>query len=260
MPVDLTRVARRVFVCCLLIEVGFVLLDYHVNYGRLTEVGAMRRLTNIAREDSLASWFGTTQTLLVALTAWVVLWLVAAAGAPRWRRAGWLMAAAMFTYMAVDDGAHLHERFGTLSEALREDRGPSVLNLFPSYAWQILFVPLFGLFGLLLLVFVWYELRDRTGLLLVVAAIACLVVAVGLDFLEGLDADHPWNVYSWITSRVDLADFTAARFRHSPYSTLKHFSRSLEESLEMLAMTFLWVAFLRHIPSVARTVHVHLGV
>ena len=82
-PVDLTRVARRVFVCCLLIEVGFVLLDYHVNYGRLTEVGAMRRLTNIAREDSLASWFGTTQTLLVALTAWVVLWLVAAAGAPR---------------------------------------------------------------------------------------------------------------------------------------------------------------------------------
>ena len=94
---------------------------------------------------------------------------------------------------------------------LREDRGPSVLNLFPSYAWQILFVPLFGLFGLLLLVFVWYELRDRTGLLLMVAAIACLVVAVGLDFVEGLDADHPWNVYSWITSRVDLADFTAAR-------------------------------------------------
>ena len=127
-----------------------------------------------------------------------------------------------------------------------------MLNLFPSYAWQILFVPLFGLFGLLLLVFVWYELRDRTGLL--------LVVAVGLDFLEGLDADHPWNVYSWITSRVDLADFTAARFRHSPYSTLKHFSRALKESLEMLAMTFLWVAFLRHIPSFARTVHVHLGV
>ena len=59
LSVDPTQVARRVFICCLLIEVGFVLLDYHVNYGRLTEVGAMRRLTNIAREDSLASWFGT---------------------------------------------------------------------------------------------------------------------------------------------------------------------------------------------------------
>ena len=83
LSVDPTQVARRVFICCLLIEVGFVLLDYHVNYGRLTEVGAMRRLTNIAREDSLASWFGTTgttQTLLVALTAWVVLWLSCALG------------------------------------------------------------------------------------------------------------------------------------------------------------------------------------
>ena len=124
----------------------------------------MRRLTNIAREDSLASWFGTTQTLLVALTAWVVLWLVAAAGAPRWRRAGWLMAAAMFT---LHGGRRRRAPPRAVWDTLggREDSGPSVLNLFPSYAWQILFVPLFGLFGLLLLVFVWYELRDRTGLL-----------------------------------------------------------------------------------------------
>ncbi len=65
-----TRLALRVFACILLLEIAFVLLDYHVNYGRLTEIGAIRRLTNIAREDGLASWFGTTQTLLVALTAW----------------------------------------------------------------------------------------------------------------------------------------------------------------------------------------------
>ena len=172
--------------------------------------------------------------------------------------AGWLMAAAMFTYMAVDDGHTSTSGLGHSRRSSAKTAGRPCLICFRAMRGRFLFVPLFGLFGLLLLVFVWYELRDRTGLLLVVAAIACLVVAVGLDFIEGLDADHPWNVYSWITSRVDLADFTAARFRHSPYSTLKHFSRSLEESLEMLAMTFLWVAFLRHIPSVARTVHVRL--
>ena len=258
-PVDPALVARRVFFCCLAIEVGLVLLDYHVNYGRLTEVGAMRRLTNIAREDSLASWVGTTQTLLVALTAWVVLLLASAGEAPRWRRTGWLIAAVTFTYMAVDDGAHLHERFGTLSEVLQQDSGPSILDSFPSYAWQVLFVPAFGLLGLLFLVFVWYELRDRTGLLLVVLAIVCLVIAVALDFVEGLESSHPWNPYTWITSRTDLADFTEARFRHSPYSTLRHFSRSLAESLEMLAMTLLWVTFLRHLPAVARHVHVRVA-
>ena len=255
-PVDPRRLARRVLVCCVALEISFVLLDYHINYGRLTEVGAIRRLTNIAREDGLASWFGTTQTLLAALTAWGLLLLARAGKAAAWRRAGWLVIAVMFTYMAVDDGAQLHERLGTLSSVLRERGGPSPLDIFPSYSWQILFVPLFGLFGLGLAVFLWYELNERTGLVLVFAALACLVAAVGLDFIEGLDEDHPWNVYSWITARTDLGEFTRARFRHTPYDTLEHFSRSLEEFLEMLANTFLWVTFLRHVPQVASDVRV----
>ena len=253
------RIARWVFACCLVVEIAFVLLDYHVNYGRLTEVGAIRRLTNIAREDGLASWFGTTQTLLVALTAWGVLLLTRAAQAPRWRQAGWLIVAITFTYMAVDDGAQLHERLGTLSSEVQTGSGPSVIDLFPSYAWQVLFVPLFGLFGLLLALFLWYELKDRAALWLVLSALTCFAVAVGLDFIEGLDQDHQWNVYSWIVGRVDLTDFTTARFRQTPYNTVEHFSRSLEEFLEMLANTLLWVTFLRHVPSVARNIHVQVA-
>ena len=170
LSLDFTRIGRWVLGCCVLLEVAFVLLDYHVNYGRLTEVGAMRRLTNIAREDGLASWFGTTQTLLVGLTAWSILLLVRASHAPRWRRAGWVVVAAMFTYMAVDDGAQLHERLGTLSSALSERAGSSPLDLFPSYAWQILFVPLFGMFGIALAGFLWHELHDRIALILVGSA------------------------------------------------------------------------------------------
>ena len=258
LPLDFARIARWVLVGGLLWEIAFVLLDYHVNYGRLVTVGAIRRLTNIAREDGLASWFGTTQTLLVALTAWGLLLLVRASHAPRWRQAGWLVVAGTFTYMAVDDGAQLHERLGSLSSVLLEGSESSVLTVFPSYAWQVLFVPLFGLVGLILAVFFWYELRDRAALRLVLAALVCFVVAVGLDFIEGLDADHPWNLYTWITTRTDLSAFTTARFRHTPYDTLEHFSRSLEESLEMLANTLLWVTFLRHVPSVASDVHVRL--
>ena len=250
--------ARRVLLVCLTLEVAFVLLDYHVNYGRLVDVGAIRRMTNIAREDGLASWFGTTQTLLVALTAWSLFLLVRARQDPRWRRAGWLLVASMFTYMAVDDGAQLHERFGTLSAVWDEQAGFSALTAFPSFAWQALFVPVFGLFGLLLALFLWKELRSRAAFVLVLSALTCLGLAVGLDFVEGLDEDHPWNLYTWIVGQVDLADFTAVRFRQTPYDTLEHFSRSLEEFLEMLASTLLWVTFLRHLSSVASDVHLSL--
>ena len=250
-----TGLALRVFTSCLLLEIVFVLLDYHVNYGHLTEVGAIRRLTNIAREDGLASWFGTAQTLLVGLTAYGILLLVRAVHAPLWRRSGWFVVASMFTYMAMDDGAQLHERLGTLASELREDGGMSALDLFPSYTWQVLFVPIFGLFGLILAVFLWYELKDRLGLFLVFSALGCLVAAVGLDFIEGLDKDHPLNLYSLIAGRVELSDFTTTRFGRTPYEALDHFSRSLEEFLEMLANTFLWATFIRHLRYVASDVH-----
>ncbi len=258
LTIDPARLARRVFLCCVALEVAFVLLDYHVNYGRLTEVGAIRRLTNIAREDGLASWFGTTQTLFVGLTAWTLFLLVRARDAPTWRRTGWLVVAAMFTYMAVDDGAQLHERFGTLGRTLSDGASASVLQSFPSYAWQVLFVPVFGSFGLLLVLFLWKELQSREAFALVLSALACLAVAVGLDFIEGLDEGHPWNLYDGIVTRVDIAEFTANRFRRTPYETLEHFSRSLEEFLEMFASTLIWVAFLRHLPAVAPDVRLTL--
>lgn len=235
--------ARVVFWGCLAFEVVLVLLDYHVNYGRLTDVGALRRLTNIAREDSLASWFGTTQTLLVALTAWG-LWLGArAARASGWNRSGWLLVAVLFTYMAVDDGAQIHERIGA---AYRAADGLGT-TLFPSFAWHVLYVPVLGAAVLGSGVFLWWELRDRWSVALVAAAIAMFAVAVGLDFFEGLDPDHAWNPYSAITREYDLSSFTRARFGQSPYATLVHFSRSIEEFLEMLANTCFWTALVRHV-------------
>lgn len=252
------RAALTVLIACLLLEIGFVLIDYHVNYGRLTDIGALRRLSNIAREDGLASWFGTTQTLLVALTTWSIWFLVRAQQAPSWRQAGWLIVALTFSYMAVDDGAQIHERLGTTFTVLRERSGADAVGVFPSYAWQVLFLPIFATLGLIIGAFLWRELRDIPSRILVLAALSLFGLAVGLDFLEGLDEKHPWNVYARIAERYDLAHFTTARFRASPYATLRHFSRSLEEFLEMLANTFLWAAFLSHLRWVTGEVRVRL--
>jgi len=246
--VDLRRLAGRVLAVGLAIEIALVTLDYLVNYGRLANLGAIRRLFNTTREDGLLSWFSITQTAFVALTLWIVALTERWRGADRWRVRGWLVVTALFVWMAVDDGAKVHERVGTATQALAE-RGSamgSVLAVFPSYAWQVVFLPVFAAAGLFTLVFLWRELGDATGRALVLAWIGLLVVAVGMDFCEGLDRDHPLNPYEWLAGFHGVSTFMRARFRRAPYEALLHFSKSLEEFAEAFANTLLWTAVLRH--------------
>jgi hypothetical protein len=103
-------------------------------------------------------------------------------------------------------------------------------------------------------VFFWYELPERRTRTVVAAAATCLVVAVGLDFIEGLDPVHPWNLYTRVAEATGLGAFTEYRFQETAYEALRHFSKSLEEFLEMLAITLLWYVSLRKLTRVAEDV------
>jgi len=166
------------------------------------------------------------------------------------RKAGWLVLALFFTYMAIDDGAQLHERLGSAIGDLNEESSP-LLAYFPSYTWQVLFLPFFGALGLFMLVILWRELHARSSRLILVTAIGCLVLTVTLDFFEGLDPDHALNLHTYVSDNDDLDAWTRVRFRRSPHDTLWHFSRSIEETLEMLASSLLWILFLSNLPRVA---------
>lgn len=242
---DWRRTASRVLLFCLVAELAFVVLDYHVNYGRLIDVGAMRRLFNTAREDGLASWFASTQTLLVGLT------LLAIYSVDRAR--GYLILAIGFLYMAVDDGAQLHERFSSTFDALTESS--TLAASFPSYTWHVLFLPSFAVLGLYLLVFLWTKLDRKQPRLLLVMAMVCLGTAVAMDFFEGLEPDHPANVYAAAVSRYpSLELWSERRFGTPAEESLRHFSRSIEETFEMGAMSILWFVLLSHLGTVARDV------
>ena len=80
--INTATLALYILVFCIAAEVAFVVLDYYINYRELVDIGAMRRMFNIAREDSLASWFGTTQTLLAGLTLWLIHAVARHHGAP----------------------------------------------------------------------------------------------------------------------------------------------------------------------------------
>jgi hypothetical protein len=85
-----------------------------------------------------------------------------------------------------------------------------------------------------------------------------MACAVGLDFIEGLERDHALNLYDRIADAYDFAAFTRERFKTSEFETLRHFSKAIEETLEMFAMTLFWVTFLTHWVRISPRVVVNL--
>ena len=242
--IDGQRLPLRIFIACLIAEILFVLLDAVVNYAEFSKYGQIQRLFNITREDGLATWFMVTQTFVAGLVLWLVFLVQRSRGASRGRIAGWGFLAGFFTYMAADDGAKIHERLGSVFKVAHEPRASAGQDgllgqaqaLFPSYDWHLAALPLLVAAGLFMLFFLWREFHERGERLLLVTATGCMALAVGLDFIEGLDDGHAWNVQVWIREAYDLTKYT-----------VRHFAKSLEEFLEMLAISLLLMLFVRHL-------------
>jgi len=203
-------------------ELLLVFFDATLNYGKWTDIGAIRRLFNLAREDSLGNWFASTQTLFVRLILW--LRFLRNRRAELWKAWGWGLLAVFFTYLAIDDGASIHERVGTAVKTFGS------VEFFPSYTWHIVFGPFLSIIGLIIFRFLVRELKNHTLRLLCVLGMSCYVIAVGLDFVEGLEGG-----YDPLITALSIDP-----------TTLRHFAKVFEEFLEMLGTTTFLVCFLSH--------------
>ncbi|MEM7392772.1 MAG: hypothetical protein AAF492_10525 [Verrucomicrobiota bacterium] len=234
--------------------VGF-LLDYFINYRKIIDIDPIRSLCNITREDCIQTWIGVTQTFLVGLTLWFIVILRKKQGASLWRLFGWSFLALFFTYMAFDDGTFFHERMGTafddifdkpVPQGQEANIGNKMVDIFPSYYWQILYIPPLALTALFMIYFIWFEIRSFKSLFVVCVALGLFVAAVGLDFIEGLHRNHEWNIWGMLRSpELDLKTFEL--FGRSSFETMVHFGKSVEETIEMLANTLLWGVFLTYL-------------
>lgn len=225
---------------------GFLLAaDLTINHGQLTDQGPVRRFFNIAREDGAASWFQVTQTILVALTLWLICALSFAAGRSRGVRYGWMLFALFYSFLAFDDGSQFHERVGTIVEMQTDHQSAaeetstargsdSAGNGFLSYGWHLAMGPFFAAAGILLL---WFALREmkkhRMAFNFFLLGMAAMGAAQALDFMEGMSPVEPANPL-----RV-LRKFTG-------YSQedVEHLSRAVEEMIEMVSMSYFWIAYL----------------
>lgn len=94
LKIDADRLSKRLLLLLVGIELFFVLLDIVVNYAEVIEYTSIQRLCNIARKDSLAAWFMTSQTLVAAMVLWLLYWLSRNRQEPNtFYRRGWLVLA-----------------------------------------------------------------------------------------------------------------------------------------------------------------------
>jgi hypothetical protein len=237
----------RLFIILVAAEIFFVLADHFINVNQLSEYAPVRRFFNITREDGLASWFSVTQNWMAGLTTGMITLIVSNQDCARQRRTGWFIMMAFLLYMAMDDGTSFHERVGSTVKAMFQDDEQEGLDFFPSYTWQLLFVPIFGGFGLFILWFLNSEIESITDKLMVLGAIGLLVTAVSADFFEGINTPgHVLNLYGQIAEHWQVS-----------YDSILHYSKSIEEFLEMLSMSLFWFVFLRHLVHIAPNLEIH---
>lgn len=238
--INTISLSKKVLLYFISIEIIFVLLDLIVNFYRLVDYSPIRRLFNITREDGLASWFMSSQTLLVGLCLWFIFYLhkkLKIGG--RSTHLSWAILAGFFTYMSADDGAAIHERLGTTFRMMLKnadtETANSILSFFPSYAWQIVVLPFFLGMGIFMLLFLWKTFKNDILMYSVLLAFSMLGIAVVLDFFEGLEPQSPLYIYQYIIN------YTGVELH-----TIEHFSKSIEEFLEMLGMTLFLSIFIEY--------------
>ena len=208
---------KKLLYCCLSAELFIVLADIFLNYFEWIPFRPLRRTFNITREDAIGNWFSSTQTLCVG----IVLWTLFALDRNDKKKWGWAVLASFFTFMAFDDASKFHERAGSSFKALAPSLAwvEALVEQCPSYTWQILVGPFFAVMGLCIVWFIWKELDTPRYRLWLGAALACLVVAVGLDAIEGMDLPS-------------LSSYP-----------VRHFLKLVEELLEMLGNTLFLLTF-----------------
>jgi hypothetical protein len=221
--------------------------DIRINHFEWIKSGAIQRLVNITRDDGLPNWFSSIQLLFIAIVLWIIV-LIIIYSKPKLEQKktdkwAWAIIAMFFTFLAVDDGSKFHERVGTAfrnSIEARHEYDPGVISklfdVFPSYGWQFVFVPILGLMAIFIILFLYKNLNSKIQLVYILAGFACFVCSVVLDFVEGLDEE----VYNPIVAFFD-----------TDLHTIQHFSKLIEEIAEMVGNTFFMLAFSKQLLSIA---------
>lgn len=226
---DATKVVKQILITLLVVQVFMIFADVFLNFYGWVGDNDLQRSFNITREDSIQNWFAAMMTMSIAVTLYFIHYLNTK-GIPAVtsgiNKIAWLLFGIFFTYLSMDDGSRLHERVGgVVQDALLGTEhwfDIAALQTFPSYVWQIVYVPTLALCFVLFFIYVGKKIYQKSQINQLYIAASLLVLAVVLDFIEGLDE----LVYPEL-----------------------HFQKLFEESMEVCAMIIILNVLLTYVVS-----------
>ncbi len=176
------KISKKLLLKGFIIFWGIIILflalaDLYLNHYEWIDSRAIQRLVNITKDDGLSNWFSSVQLLAISIVLWIILFVLLYSKPymirQKTEKLGWGISALFFTYLAVDDGSKMHERVGTAfrnSIEARHEYNPSFISnlfdVFPSYGWQFVFVPIFGLIAIFMLFFLFKNLKTKRQFIL----------------------------------------------------------------------------------------------
>jgi len=203
-------------------EITLVVLDAWISYGWVFSDRRTRDLFSLRAENSLGTWFSSVQLLMLAAVLGVTMvhGRQASRRSPAWWATGWL--GVICLYVSIDEVAQIHERIG------RATRLSGLADSFPSYPWLPVLSPLLVVTAVLIVLLVARYLKSFRARLLVSLGLVVWIIAIGVEFVQGLPGAH-----AWLADAIPLS----RRF-------VDHFSRVIEEFFEMLGCSLLLTGFL----------------
>lgn len=224
--IDSNKFIEKVFFFLLSVELFVVFIDIVFNRMALINIGAIKRMCNIAREDSFGTWLSSFQLLAVSFVLFLILLAAKHAKENKKDLWGWGLLTGFYLFMSIDDSIKFHERIGTMVKVIfkrmAKSGDDSLLSFFPTYTWQLVFGPFFAFMGLFIAYFLYKKLKGTPAFKWIIFALTCYVSAVCLDFVEGLD-NHPYK--------------SIAYFFKVKEGSISHYSRVIEEFLELFGTT-----------------------
>ena len=174
--------ARNLLIVCFFIEAWLIFLHVTLALHATPTVRALGQAFDVTREASIATYWSCLLALGTGLACLFVANLLRRKGASKLRYRGWIFAGVVFICVSIDDAIAFHEKVGAITSL-------GLMNSlkYPSYPWHITVAPIV-VTGLLLAAFViWRDIRKIRGLTaMLLLALGCFAMALGLDFMEGV--------------------------------------------------------------------------
>ncbi|MCL2869503.1 hypothetical protein FWF48_01685 [Candidatus Saccharibacteria bacterium] len=187
---------KKLFITLLIIAVVlFVLhLILMTRTTNSSDYWEFAKFFSLDEEVSMPTWYSQTILLFVpALLLFYIGWTKKKTGAKFANH--WLALGGVFTFLSLDDGAMIHEKFSTISRliGLQSDLNHVNAGVF-AWSWWVLYVPIFIIIGLFFIK--WFlSLPTRTKILFAVALVLFMVGQVGGEVITGA-ITHNTGVYA----------------------------------------------------------------